>query len=276
MSIRTILIVGLALIFGVAAALMAAQFARQRVGDGVEMYPVVVATVDIPRFTVVSDEQVTIRQFPKELIPPGAVTRLEDAVGRVAYMPLVKDEPLHSRRLAGKGAGRGLAAVIPTGMQAITIQTPNVAVGVASFVLPGNKVDVLLTSSVQSHTSSPSTVTLLQNVEILAVDQTRGGAGRKQGRSQGPAFRDAVGHARAGMSGGPGTEQRHPAFGPAIPKTASTLTRRGRHWTNWASARRSWCKPRRYRATDRPLSFAALRGTSEASRIRGQFVHRTR
>jgi pilus assembly protein CpaB len=170
-SIRTVLIVGLALIFGVGAAVMAAQVVRQRSGDNGDMVPVVVAATDIPRCCVVSEDQVKIREFPKELVPPGAVTRLEDAVGRVAFVPLVKDEPLNTGRLAGKGAGRGLAAVIPHGMQGISIQTPNVAVGVAGFVLPGNKVDVLLTSSAQNHMSGPSTVTLLQNVEVLAVDQ---------------------------------------------------------------------------------------------------------
>jgi pilus assembly protein CpaB len=59
-------------------------------------------------------------------------------------------------------------------MRAVTIQTPNISTGVAGFILPGNKVDVLLTvstSGASDPTGGGSTMTLLQNVEILAVDQ---------------------------------------------------------------------------------------------------------
>jgi pilus assembly protein CpaB len=67
-----------------------------------------------------------------------------------------------------------MAAVIPSGMRAVSIQTNNVSTGVAGFILPGNKVDVLLSVSTQGaddRTGGGSTITLLQNVEILAVDQ---------------------------------------------------------------------------------------------------------
>src|SRR5262249_20490015 len=68
----------------------------------------------------------------------------------------------------------GVAASIPKGMRACTIQTPNVATGVAGLLQPGYKVDVILTVSGQAAndgTGGASTLTLLQNVEILAVDQ---------------------------------------------------------------------------------------------------------
>jgi Flp pilus assembly protein CpaB len=85
---------------------------------------------------------------------------------------LLKDEPILEAKLSGKGAGRGLAAVIPMGMRAVTVRTPNVACGVGGFALPGNKVDLLLTvNGLNDSTGGGSTTTLLQNVEILAVDQ---------------------------------------------------------------------------------------------------------
>jgi pilus assembly protein CpaB len=87
---------------------------------------------------------------------------------------MIKGDLLMESKVAAKGAGRGLAAVIPAGMRAVTIQTPNVATGVAGFILPGNKVDILLTMTNQGsddRTGGGSTITLLQNVEILAVDQ---------------------------------------------------------------------------------------------------------
>src|SRR3954451_18929531 len=107
------------------------------------------------------------------MVPVGALTKTEEAVERAVSIPLVKDETLQAAKLSPKGAGRGLAALVPTGMRAFTIQTPNVASGVAGFILPGNRVDVLLTMTAGDGDESGggSTTTLLQRVEILAVDQ---------------------------------------------------------------------------------------------------------
>ncbi len=176
MKMRTMLTVGLALVFGLSAvygvsALLAQSSDR---GPAVETVGVVTITQDVPRFTALSDEMLKVKEFPKDLAPPGSSSRVEDVVGRVLDVPLVKEEAVLESKLVPKGAGRGMAAGIPKGMRAVTIQTANVASGVAGFVLPGNKVDVLFTH--KSHraddtTGGGSTRTLLENVEILAVNQ---------------------------------------------------------------------------------------------------------
>jgi pilus assembly protein CpaB len=174
-SIRTVLVVVLALVFGVSAAVGVVSLRAPRAQAApVETVPVVVTAVDVPRFTALAPEHLTVRDWPKELVPAGALTRVEDATDRVGLTSMVKGEVLHESKLAGRGAGRGLAPGIEKGKRAFTIQTPTVASGVAGFILPGNKVDVLLT--VNGHggndpTGGGATVTLLQNVEILAVDQ---------------------------------------------------------------------------------------------------------
>src|SRR5262245_34437733 len=171
---RTVLIVVLALVFGGSAAVGVHSLLTGAKADEPDTVPVVVASADIPRFTTVTPEMVTYRVCPKDLVPPGALTQIDEAIGRVSYLPLVKDEPVLDGRLAPRGSGRGLAAVVPKGMRAFTIQTPNISSGVAGFILPGNKVDVLLTLTnpgANDETGGGSTVTLLQNVEILAVDQ---------------------------------------------------------------------------------------------------------
>src|SRR5205814_6406430 len=113
--------------------------------------------------------------YPKDLVPASAITRVEDALDRFVFIPLSKDDPVLNSKLLARGAGRGLAPLIPKGMRAFTIHTPNVASGVAGFILPGNKVDVLLTMSSGGGADDPTgggiTTTLLQHVEILAVDQ---------------------------------------------------------------------------------------------------------
>jgi pilus assembly protein CpaB len=172
MSNRTLLVVLLALAFGTSAAVGVARL--NRTTPQVETVGVVVVARDTPRFTTLTPDIVKIQQYPKELFPPGSVTRIEDIAERVTDTHLVRDEPVVESRLAPKGAGRGMAAVIPKGMRAVTIRTPNIASGVAGFILPGNRVDVLFT--IQSHrsddpTGGTSTKTITENVEILAVDQ---------------------------------------------------------------------------------------------------------
>jgi len=172
-SIRTVLIMALALVFGGSAAVGIGKLRAPQTVAAPETVAVVVAAVDVPRFTTVSADMLKTQEYPKDLVPPEALTNIEDAVGRVSFSPLVKDEPILNRKLAVRGAGRGMAAIIPLGMRAFTIQTPSISAGVAGFILPGNKVDVLLTVSGHkaSDANGASTVTLLQQVEILAVDQ---------------------------------------------------------------------------------------------------------
>ena len=119
---------------------------------------------------------VHLESVPKRWANPKAIGKLEDAVGRVATMQILAGEPVLSTKIAAKGAGVGLAAIIPKGMRAFTIQTPTIATGVAGFILPGNKVDVLLTVKDRGGGADMhgGTITLLQNLEILAVDQRLG------------------------------------------------------------------------------------------------------
>lgn len=175
MSLRTILILVLALGFGGSAAVgVSALVGSKGPSKSLDSVNIVVATQDLPRGATISSDAVRLRECPKEMVPQGAVTKLSDAVDRAVTSPLVKDEPILNGKLAPKGAGRGLAALIPRGMRAFTIQCSNITTGVAGFILPGNKVDVLLTVNGQQGedtTGGGSTTTLLQNVEILAVDQ---------------------------------------------------------------------------------------------------------
>jgi pilus assembly protein CpaB len=172
-SIRSVLIVVLALVFGGSAAVGIGKLRGPQTVAVTETVAVVVAAVDVPRFTTISAEMLKTQEYPKDLVPPGALASIADAVGRVSFSPLVMDEPILNGKLAALGAGRGMAAIIPKGMRAFTIQTPSISSSVAGFILPGNKVDVLLTVTGQeAHDANGSrTVTLLQQAEILAVDQ---------------------------------------------------------------------------------------------------------
>jgi pilus assembly protein CpaB len=173
MSFKTIIVILLAGTCGVSAAIGINQLRRPSGETKPETVPIVVAAVNIPRFRLVTKEDLTVRQWPKELLPEGAVTKLKDAVERAAIIPLMVGEPVLNAKLASKDAGRGLAALIPKGMRAYTIQAAQVSSNVAGFVLSGNRVDVLLhlRGKPDDETGGGSTTTLLQAVEILAVDQ---------------------------------------------------------------------------------------------------------
>jgi len=174
-SPRTIIIGVLALTFGGSAAVGVNLLFRPD-GDKppTDAVAIVVAKSDIPRGAMITAEQVKTQDFPKDHVPPGTITDIKDAIERVAFSFVVKGEPLFDRKLSAKHSKGGLAPLVPKGMRAFTIQTPNVTTQLAGFVLPGNKVDVLLTMSTggpNDRTGGGVTTTLLQNVEILAVDQ---------------------------------------------------------------------------------------------------------
>lgn len=174
MSFKAIFVILLAGTCGVSAAVGINQLRAPAPTEvEPETAPIVVAAVNIPRGRMVTEDDLQVRQWPKDLLPDGAVTTLEEAVQRAAITPLVVEEPVLNAKLATKDAGRGLAALIPKGMRAYTIQATKVASNVAGFVLPGNRVDVLLNlrGRPDDETGGGSTTTLLQSVEILAVDQ---------------------------------------------------------------------------------------------------------
>jgi pilus assembly protein CpaB len=173
-SARTILIAVLALTFGGSAAVGVNLLYNQAPATPTETVAVVVAANDIGRGTLITPDLITTREFPKNLVPVGALNRVEDVLERVAFHSLVKDETVLDTMLSAKNSKGGLAGIVPKGMRAFTIHTPQVASSVGGFILPGNKVDVLLTmasNNPHDFTGGAVTTTLLQNVEILAVDQ---------------------------------------------------------------------------------------------------------
>ncbi|MGD8728144.1 MAG: Flp pilus assembly protein CpaB, partial [Gemmatimonadota bacterium] len=81
-----------------------------------------------------------------------------------------KNEPLLGSKLADKDAGGGLSITIPEGMRAVSVEVDQV-IGVAGFVLPGTRVDVLVTIMPGTDRRQMTTRIILQNVRALAADQ---------------------------------------------------------------------------------------------------------
>src|SRR5438046_3921052 len=105
-------------------------------------------------------------------LPRGSLLRKEDVVGRGVMAAIYDGEPILENRLAPKGAGAGLAATIPAGMRAVAVRVNDI-VGVAGFVVPGMRVEILIAGNPPGAQSSAGMVsrTLLQNIEVLSAVQ---------------------------------------------------------------------------------------------------------
>jgi pilus assembly protein CpaB len=102
-------------------------------------------------------------------VPQGILLKKEDAVGRGVISTIYEGEPVLDSRLAGVGGGAGLAATIPPGMRAVAVRVNDV-VGVAGFVVPGMKVDILISGIPPGASAAgPRVKTLLQNIEVLSA-----------------------------------------------------------------------------------------------------------
>jgi pilus assembly protein CpaB len=130
---------------------------------------VVLAARNIQVGSVLKEEDVRLSDWPGAL-PPGAIAKTQDVVGRGVLTPIFAKEPIIESRLAPKGAGGGLAAMIPPGMRAVPVRV-NEVVGVAGFVVAGMRVDVLISGTKPEGDRSLGTLTrtLLQNLEVLSA-----------------------------------------------------------------------------------------------------------
>jgi pilus assembly protein CpaB len=139
---------------------------------------IVVATKSLPAGSTLDRTSVTVRGVPEELFPAGAFTRVEDVLERPVISTIQADEPVVESRLAVKGSGLGLGPLIPQGMRAMSVRVNDV-VGVAGFVLPGMRVDVLVTGKPPNRNDT-ETQTVLQNITVLSAGQTIQTDGKSQ------------------------------------------------------------------------------------------------
>lgn len=132
---------------------------------------VVVAARNLEVGTLIKDMDVKVVDWAGS-VPPQTILKKEDALGRGAIANIYEGEPVLAIRLAPKGAGAGMAATIPVGMRAVAVRVNDI-VGVAGFVVPGMRVDVLIAGNAPgaSNSTGTQTKTLLQNIEVLSAGQ---------------------------------------------------------------------------------------------------------
>jgi len=129
---------------------------------------VVVAAGDLQLGSELKKEDVTVVQFPAGKTPEGTFANPQEVIGRGLIVPIVKNEPILKAKLASKEAGSGLPPVIPEGMRAVSVRV-NEVVGVAGYVLPGNRVDVVATASPTDQHQDTTSKVVLSNVQVLTA-----------------------------------------------------------------------------------------------------------
>jgi pilus assembly protein CpaB len=132
---------------------------------------VVVAARPLSVGVTVKPGDVKIVKVPVEQASKGGFSKVEEVLDRPIVSNILQDEQVLEGRLAARGSGLGLAPIIPVGMRAVTVRV-NEMVGVAGFVLPGLRVDVLVTGKPPEAAASMMTSTVLQNILVLSAGQT--------------------------------------------------------------------------------------------------------
>jgi pilus assembly protein CpaB len=168
MNRRFIIMFSIALLLAVLAAWVANFWIKGRAVPD-KTTSVLVAAVEIPYGVKLEEAQIKAIAWPTNLVPQGSFSTKEQVVGKVTKNNFYPDEPITEKRMSEHVGGSTLSGLISKDYRAISVRVDDV-VGVAGFILPGNKVDILSTKK-EPTTNQAITKTLLQNIKVLAVDQ---------------------------------------------------------------------------------------------------------
>jgi pilus assembly protein CpaB len=165
---------GLAVVLAVAAAVVgyfglntiAAQTKKATMGATQE---VVVTANDLTFGTKLEKTMLRTVRYPTESVPVGAFSTVDSVVGQTTKIFMTTKEPVTRIKLSSLGGG--LSMLVREGMRAASLEVNQVS-GVSGFILPGDRVDMLVTVVNNMDLMDSYTQTVLQNIEVLAAGQT--------------------------------------------------------------------------------------------------------
>lgn len=134
---------------------------------------IVVAATEIPIGSQITANQVKIAAWAKESIPPGSMQDVKAVEGRVAIRHIAPGDSITEQKLKPKAGAAGtgfMTYVVPAGHRAVTVAVNEVA-GVAGFITPNDRVDVVLTTQIPGSQSENISKIILQNIPVLATGQ---------------------------------------------------------------------------------------------------------
>jgi pilus assembly protein CpaB len=171
MDRRFLTVLGVSLVFALVVSSvfyqMASRAGSSKKQDVSDLKDVVVAGRAMSPGITVSAEDLKVVKTPAAQVPKGSFSKAEDVLGRPVISPILLEEPILDGRLAQRGAGVGVAPSIPPGMRAVTVRINDI-VGVAGWMQPGMRVDLLITGDPPGR-GTRITKTVLQNIHVLSV-----------------------------------------------------------------------------------------------------------
>ncbi len=167
---RTVVVVGIAVLLAAIASfgmyrLVSRMPARTA---GMKTVDVVVAQHPLKLGTRVTADHVKLVKWPADAPVAGSFSKLEDVLNRGLISTVSENEPLTNSKLAALEAGAGLPPSIPPGMRAISVKV-NEVVGVAGFVVPGTRVDVMVTLPGKAQNEDSTTRVVVSNAQVLTA-----------------------------------------------------------------------------------------------------------
>jgi pilus assembly protein CpaB len=129
---------------------------------------VVVANADLSLGRQLRRDDLSTIDWPKSAVPQGTFENPDEIVDRGLIASVVRHEPILPSKLASKEAGAGLPPMIPQGMRAVSVRV-NEVIGVAGYVLPGTRVDVVATANATNRSEDITSKVVLANVVVLAA-----------------------------------------------------------------------------------------------------------
>ncbi|AXS39087.1 Flp pilus assembly protein CpaB [Breoghania sp. L-A4] len=191
MKLARVAVLGVALAAGLVAARMVTNLVNQppqtveviRSGPAVTTEAVLVASKDIVLGSRLQDGDVSWQAWPKDAVSDGFITRtvrpeaVDELKGRIARARVYSGEPIREERLIQTDSGF-MSAMLPKGMRAVAITVEAVTTA-GGFILPDDRVDVILSRSSRRNGSAPSE-TILENVRVLAIDTITAGEQEKK------------------------------------------------------------------------------------------------
>jgi pilus assembly protein CpaB len=171
---KAVIVLGSGILIALIAGLLAYSWLLERAktqARATETQLVAVAAADLKWGTVISNSKKMVKAVPflKRTLPAGYFADPAKLEGRTLIYPAKENEPIFESRLAPSNVkGGGIAAVIGTRMRAMAVKVDKV-IGVAGFVHPGDRVDVIVTLNRTDRVVAPITKTVLENVLVLAT-----------------------------------------------------------------------------------------------------------
>jgi pilus assembly protein CpaB len=171
MDRRFLTVLGVSLLFALVISSvfyqMTSRAGTPRKVEATDLKDVVLAVKPMGVGMTVKAADLKLGKLPASSFPKGAFSKPDEVIDRPVISNILMDEPILEGRLAARGSGQGLAPIIPVGMRAVSVRVNDVA-GVAGFVLPGMRVDVLVTGRPPESTGTITT-TCLQNILVLSA-----------------------------------------------------------------------------------------------------------